>query len=128
MAGTLGREVGDAFDEVYALFLSDLTPDTYQIERTVSVSDGYGGTTEQDSIVESDDCRLKPTARLGSEGVSGNTIESSSAYVLFLPRTTTLTAADTVIINGDRRFAVVSEPRRGGNWKRPVVADVEERV
>lgn len=128
MLGSLGQEITQALDEARGLIVSDLMPDTYEIKRGVTrIADGSGGYTETPNIVESGRCRLDATQRLGSEGVSGNIIEAASAYVLYLPLTSTLTAADTVIINDTREFAVVSAPRRAGEWALTATADLEER-
>ncbi len=126
MTGTLGREVEDAYAEARALFLTDLMPDSYEIERTVLVKDGYGGETEQPGIVEMGPCKLATTARLSSEGLSGSVVMAVSSYTVKLPMTTTLTETDVLIVNG-RRFDVVSPPKQAGVWGITVTADLEER-
>ncbi len=87
---------------------ADYRPDTYQLLRPVLVADDAGGWTETEGVVESGGCILtagntRPEERAMAEKISA----IAPIIVRNMPYTTTLTAADTLLINGTRRLNVL---------------------
>lgn len=122
----IGREIAAVIADIRADAPTELMPDTYAITRgTTRVPDGSGGYTETPTVVETGPCRLSPSQRLSVEGLQGGVLTATGPYTLHLPLDTTITASDTVEVNG-RPFAVTGAPKRGGEWAIDVSVPVEE--
>lgn len=128
MAGTLGREVGQAWAEARLVFADAFHADTYEVLRGVTlVSDGSGGNTAEPIAIESGRCSLTVANRLGGERVSGNTVIAVSIYVAKLPIDADVIETDTLRINGNREFAI-TDVKKGGIRGLFTEVTLEERV
>ena len=80
---------------------ADFRFDTYSIVRVTRTPDGEGGWEETPAVVESGGCVLTMGARLPEERALADRIQSTVPVILRnLPYNTSLTAADTVTVNG----------------------------
>src|SRR5690606_10668339 len=85
--------------------------DEYELVRVERVSDGYGGWTETETVVESGRCFLD-TSGAGREVVGGSVVEAISPYTAELPYDSAVSETDTLVING-RPFDITSVVRGG---------------
>jgi hypothetical protein len=107
-------------------FAAAFHADAYEIVRTERVPDGSGGWTVTERAVETGWCSLDVARFRGSERpAGGDVVTSIAAYTVELPIDSTLTAADTLVING-RPFNVL-DVKRGGEMALFTEATVEER-
>lgn len=118
------EDVKAAFDEARPILADAFHSADYEIVRMVEVDDGYGGRITTPETVESGKCSLDPNTSIGTEGASGPLTLSVSGYRVEMPKETTLTASDTLYVNG-RRFNVISV-LRGDDLDIFPVANVEE--
>lgn len=115
------------FQAAAPIFAEKFHADTYAITRITSVPDGYGGSTTTEAVVETGRCALDVARFRGSERPGGGDVVTSiSTYTVELPYATTLTAADTLTING-RAFNVI-DVKRGGEMGLFTEATVEARA
>ena len=99
-------------------------PDTCTILRTVTVSDGRGGTTQTESTIATVRCSLDVSGMSGQEYVAGSVENVNLPYVVTLPYGTDVTEQDRIGV-GDRRFAVETV-RSGGGYEIAVEAACRE--
>lgn len=125
---TLADELTLVWDEVRPVFADAFHGDTYEVIRTTQVSDGSGGTTVVEAVVDGPRrCSLTVSNRLGGERVSGNTVIAVSIYVAELPITADVTETDTLRINGNRTFEI-TDVKTGGRHDLFTEVTLEERV
>lgn len=106
-------------DDNAAIFREEAAPiiaeqfhaDEYEIVRVERVSDGYGGWTETETVIESGRCFLD-TSGAGREVVGGSVVEAISPYTAELPYDSAVSETDTLVING-RPFSITSVVRGG---------------
>lgn len=111
-----------ARQKIYDSFFAD----SYEIVRMEQIKDNRGGSTSTPQVVESGRCSLTATNLSGSEDVRAGRMLATVSYQLELPFDTVLRDTDTIVINGDRKFAV-SNVKREGNWGISTTADLEEK-
>lgn len=120
-------------DDNAAIFREEAAPiiaeqfhaDEYEIVRVERVSDGYGGWTETETVVEAGRCFLD-TSGAGREVVGGSVVEAISPYTAELPYDSAVSETDTLVING-RPFDITSVVR-GGEFGMFAEVTLEERA
>lgn len=80
-------------------------PDTAQITRATSTSDGRGGRTQVWVTVATVACRVAPFLRPSQELLNADRVSGVTRWWLTFPQGTDLTAADRVLV-GARTFEV----------------------
>ena len=120
-------------DEIAAVFREEAAPilaahfhaDTYQVYELEWVSDGAGGRTQAEVLVESGRCELRTfSANSGGEGVTGPYPTAEARFEIDLPLDTVLNTDHVVYVNG-RKFGV-SNVVRGGKAEMFTVAALDE--
>lgn len=86
---------------------ADYRIDAYQVVRATRTPDNEGGWTEAPAVVESGTAVLTAGATRPDERALADKVQAVTPYVLRnMPYTTTITASDTVTVNG-RTFEVI---------------------
>lgn len=109
-------------DDIAAIFREEAAPifaehfhaDRYELVEVVTTDDGWGGSTTEETVVESGRCALDMTSMKGGETVRDDIGLVETAYTAELPRTSIATPSHTLKING-RTFDVV-DVKRDGNF------------
>lgn len=109
---TTADRIAAKFASARPKFADAFHADHYEIQRMTLVPDGYGGYVEEMAVVESGRCALD-AVQGGTVAIAGTVMTASGRYVAEMPIETSLVANDVVFING-RKFAVMEDPKRGG--------------
>ena len=106
---------------------ADFRPDPYEVLRTVATSDGQGGATDAESVVEAGGCLLTAGGTRPEEVTSAERAGAQAPYVARnMPHQSGVTARDVLRIAG-RRFEVIGVARTGAT-RATVTAICEERL
>lgn len=120
---TTADRIAAKFASVRPKFAGAFHADAYDLVRPTEVSDGRGGSTVTQAVVETGRCALMPSQAQGREGLSGDQVESTYRQAVELPATTVATAEDAITINGIAyRIIAVMAPGRHDLFP---VADLE---
>lgn len=108
----LRTNVTRAFAKATAIFADAFYTNTYEVLRDVSVSDGSGGQTETESVIETGECQLSITNRLGAERANpADVIQAPSSYTAEWLTVGTVTESDTLRVDGTRTFNITDLKR-----------------
>ena len=119
------EDITAAWNEARPILADAFHPDNYMIVRKTRVSDGSGGSTDVEVVVESGKCALDVKEQFGMrEGAEGPQTMSVTSYLVEMPISTVLHAADLIYINS-RKFDVIGV-NRGGDHEVFPIARVEE--
>lgn len=97
-----------------------LLPDSCEIKRLTTDSDGMGGQTESWDTQATVSCRIAPAGGGPQERTIANKLSSVSAWTITLPAETDVKTTDRLVV-GSRAFEVVAVLARSGEVARRVV-------
>jgi len=95
-------------------------PDSCQVSRKTTTSDGAGGQTESWGTVVTVACRVSPTGQSPQERAIADRLSGVSVWTITLPANTDVTIADRLVI-GARAFEVAGVLARSYEVSRRVV-------
>lgn len=128
---TAADDIAAALQDAAATIAGNLHAGRYELLRTVEVSDGQGGFTEAETVVETGRCALEQMNVQGADRQRWSIEQAIGSYVAELPITSIVQATDQVRItvanrgNEARTFDITGQPLKGDDMAMFVTVNLE---